>query len=309
MTVLFCSESDPPEPWRQLFARAFPGMGFRIWPDIGPTQDVRYALVWRQPRGLLATLPNLKGVLVLGAGVDAVLEDPLLPPAVPIARLVDAGLPEPMAEFALHAVLHFQRTMPAYASRQRDVRWGRIPWSLAPDWPVGVMGLGVIGSVVARYLANAGYPVAAWVREPRTVEGIRVFAGAAQLSGFLARSKVVVNVLPLTPQTRDILDAKAFASMPRGSYVVNIGRGEHVVDDDLVAALDSGQLAGAMLDVFRSEPLPPAHAFWRHPKVIVTPHTAAPTIIEAAGTQVIDNVRRMERGEAPLGLVSREKGY
>lgn len=309
MTVLFCSESDPPEPWRQLFAGAFPGMGFRVWPDIGPVEDVRYALVWRQPKGLLATLPNLKAVLVLGAGVDAVLEDPHLPPGVPILRLVDAGLPEPMAEYALYAVLHFQRTMPAYLSQQREARWQRKPWLLAPQWPVGVMGLGVIGKVVARYLANAGYPVAAWVREPRSVDGIELFAGKAQLPAFLARSRVVVNVLPLTPQTRDILDATAFAAMPQGSYVVNIGRGEHVVDEDLLAALDSGHIAGAALDVFREEPLPAAHAFWRHGKVLVTPHTAAPTIIEAAGAQIIGNIRRLERGEAPEGVVSREKGY
>jgi glyoxylate/hydroxypyruvate reductase A len=258
---------------------------------------------------LLATLPNLKAILVLGAGVDAVLEDPLLPPAVPVLRLVDAGLPEPMAEYALYAVLHFQRTMPAYLSRQREARWQREPWLLAPDWPVGVMGLGVIGKVVARYLVNAGYPVAAWVREPRAAEGIEVFAGKAQLPAFLARSRVVVNVLPLTPQTRDILDAKAFAAMPEGSYVVNIGRGEHVVDGDLLAALDAGRIAGAALDVFREEPLPPGHAFWRHPGVLVTPHSAAPTIIEAAGAQVIGNVRRLERGEAPVGVVDRRRGY
>ncbi|HWA13487.1 MAG TPA: glyoxylate/hydroxypyruvate reductase A [Burkholderiales bacterium] len=309
MTVLFCSESDPPEPWRQLFARAFPAMGFRIWPDLGPAEDVRYALVWRQPRGLLAKLPNLKAILVLGAGVDAVLEDPTLPPGIPVLRLVDAGLPQPMAEYALYAVLHFQRTMRGYLEQQRSGTWRRIPWSLAPDWPVGVMGLGVIGSVVARYLSGAGYPVAAWVREPRTVEGLEVYAGAAQLPAFLARSRVVVNVLALTPQTRDILDARAFGAMPRGSFIVNIGRGEHVVEDDLLRALDAGQLAGAALDVFRQEPLPADHPFWRHPGILVTPHTAAPTIIEAAGAQVVENVRRIERGEAPLGLVDRRRGY
>jgi glyoxylate/hydroxypyruvate reductase A len=309
MTVLFCSESDAPEPWRRLFAGAFPGMDFRVWPDAGPPESIRYAVVWRQPRGILAKLPNLKAILVLGAGVDAVLDDPQLPPHVPVLRLVDAGLPQPMAEYALYAVLHFQRTMPGYQAQQRAATWRRIPWSLAPDWPVGVMGLGVIGSVVARYLSGAGYPVAAWVRERRTVEGLEVYAGVDQLPAFLARSRVVVNVLPLTPQTRDILDARTFGAMPRGSYVVNIGRGEHLVEDDLLRALDAGQLAGAALDVFRREPLPADHPFWRHPGILVTPHTAAPTIIEAAGAQVVENVRRMERGEAPLGLVDRRRGY
>lgn len=309
MTVLFCSDSDPPEPWRKAFARAFPAMPFHVWPDRGPLEAVRYAVIWRPPAGLLASLPNLKAILVLGAGVDSALDDPTLPPDVPVVRLLGAGMPEPMAEYAMYAVLHFQRHMHAYPQQQRDSVWRRIPWKLAGDWPVGVMGLGVIGGFVAARFAACGYPVAGWVRSARQQEGIEVFAGRERLKAFLARSRVVINVLPLTPETDGILDAEAFSCLPKGAYVVNIGRGAHVVETDLIAALDSGQLGGAMLDVFREEPLPASHPFWRHPKVIVTPHAAAPTIVDAAERQIIGNVERMERGEPPLGVVDRRKGY
>ena len=284
-------------------------MAFRVWPDTGPRDEIRYALVWRQPPGSLARLPNLKAILVLGAGVDSVLSDPQLPIEVPVVRLVDAGLPGPMAEYALYAVLHFQRRMGDYFEQQRGAIWQRRDEFLARRWPVGVMGLGVIGATVAQRIAAQGFPVAGWSRSGKSVDGVQVFAGAAGLDPFLARSRVLVNVLPLTPHTRGILNARTFSTMPAGSYVVNIGRGGHVIDADLIAALDSGQLAGAMLDVFEQEPLPATHPFWHHPKVIVTPHVAALTLASESEAQVIENIGRLERGEPPLGLVDRKKGY
>lgn len=284
-------------------------MAFRTWPDSGPTDAIRYALVWRQPAGVLARFPNLKAILVLGAGVDSVLRDAGLPAGVPVIRLVDAGLPGPMAEYALYAVLHFQRRMGAYFEQQRAAVWRPLDEMLARQWPVGVMGLGVIGTVVAQRIAAQGYPVAGWSRSGRAVEGVEVFTGLTGLQAFLARSQVLVNVLPLTPATHGILNAATFAAMPRGSYVVNIGRGGHLVDADLIDALNRGQLAGAMLDVFEPEPLPAEHAFWRHPQVIVTPHVAAPTLASQAQAQVIETIGRLERGESPRGLVDRDRGY
>lgn len=309
VTILFCSESDSPEPWRLACARTFPEMAFRVWPETGPKDAIRYALVWKHRPGSLAQLPNLKAILVLGAGVDSVLADPGLPADVPVIRLVDAGLPGPMAEYALYAVLHFQRRMADYFAQQHSAIWQPREEYLARDWPVGVMGLGVIGGFVAQRIAALGYPVAGWSRRGKSVKGVEVFAGAAGLESFLARTRVLVNVLPLTPQTRGILSAGTFAAMPRGSYVVNIGRGGHVIDADLIAALDSAHLAGAMLDVFEQEPLPITHPFWRHPKVIVTPHVAAPTLASESEAQVVDNIRRLERGEPALGFVDRKKGY
>jgi glyoxylate/hydroxypyruvate reductase A len=243
-------------------------MAFRVWPDTGPGDAIRYALVWRQPPGSLARLPNLKAILVLGAGVDSVLSDPELPADVPVLRLVDAGLPGPMAEYALYAVLHFQRRMADYFEQQRVGIWQPRDELLARQWPVGVMGLGVIGAAVAQRISAQGFPVAGWSRSGKPVEGVEVFTGAAGFEPFLARTRVMVNILPLTPQTREILNARTFAAMPSGSYVVNIGRGGHLVDADLIAALDSESEA-----------------------------------------QVVDNIRRLERGELPLGLVDRDKGY
>jgi glyoxylate/hydroxypyruvate reductase A len=289
--------------------RTFPQLPFHAWPDYGPREDIRYALVWRQPRGSLAGLPNLQAVLVLGAGVDSVLSDPELPIDIPVVRLIDAGLPGPMAEYALYAILHFQRRMSDYLEQQRRSVWCPREELLARQWPVGVMGLGVIGATVARRVLAQGYPVSGWCRTPKTLDGIDVFAGAASMDEFLSHARVLVNVLPLTSQTHGILNARAFSAMPKGSYVVNIARGGHIVGADLLAALDSGQLAGAMLDVFEEEPLPPAHPFWRHPKIIVTPHVAAPTLALQAQAQVLDNIGRLERGEVPLGIVDRGKGY
>jgi glyoxylate/hydroxypyruvate reductase A len=309
VTILFCSDSEPAEPWRLACARAFPRMAFRVWPDTGPAEAIRYALVWRQPSGSFAHLPNLKAILVLGAGVDSVLSDPELPDDVPVVRLVGAGLPGPMAEYALYAVLHFQRRMADYFEQQRAAIWRPREEFLARQWPVGVMGLGVIGATVAQRIAAQGYPVAGWNRNGKSVEGVEVYAGAAGLDRFLARTRVLVNVLPLTPQTSGILNTRTFAAMPCGGYIVNIGRGGHVVDADLIAALNSEQLAGAMLDVFEKEPLPATHPFWRHPKVIVTPHVAAPTLASESEAQVVENIRRLERGEPPLGHVDRDKGY
>jgi glyoxylate/hydroxypyruvate reductase len=309
MSILFCSDSEDPAPWREAIARDLPGMPFRVWPDAGALEDVRYALAWRPQPGVLAQLPNLRAVLVLGAGVDSVLAEPALPPDLPVLRLVDAGLVEPMAAYALHAVLHFQRRAGAYLRQQAHAVWQPRQQLPPQRWPVGVMGLGTIGRAVAQRLAANGFPVSGWSRTPKQLDGIEAFAGRDQLPRLLERSRVVISVLPLTPQTAGILDAAAFAAMPEGSYLVNIGRGDHVVDGDLLDALDSGHLAGAMLDVFREEPLPAAHPFWRHPRVVVTPHVAAPTVAADAQAQVVENIRRLERGEAPTGRVDRARGY
>jgi glyoxylate/hydroxypyruvate reductase A len=214
-----------------------------------------------------------------------------------------------MAEYAAYGVLRFQRRMAEYEESQFGAQWMPLAPRFARGCTVGVLGLGVIGSVVAKRLAQAGYPTAGWARTARQMQGVEVFSGATGLRPLLKRSLVAINVLPLTPETENLFDAAAFADMPRGSFLVNIGRGEHVVDADLVAALNAGQLEGAMLDVFRDEPLARSHPFWRHPKIVVTPHVAAPTIAAEVQAQIIENIRRMERGEAPIGQVDLARGY
>lgn len=309
MSILFYSETDAPEPWRAAFARELPRLPFRVWPEPGDDLDVRYALVWKPKPGLLARFPNLKAILSLGAGIDHLLLDPELPRGVPVARLLDAGFAQQMAEYSAYAVLHFQHRMPDFMAQQQRAEWRQHAPALAREWGVGVMGLGVIGGAIAARIAALGFPVRGWSRSRKTLAGVECFHGEHGLDEFLAGSRVLVNVLPLTPRTEGILDARTFARMPRGAFVVNIGRGAHLVEEDLLAALQSGQLGGAMLDVFRKEPLPVDHPFWSHPKILVTPHVAGVTIASEAEAQVIENVRRLERGEPPLGLVDLERGY
>ncbi len=308
MTVMFYSASDDPQPWRNAFAAAMPTMPFHVWPDVADASSVRYALVWNPPPGLLGKFPNLRAVLSLGAGVDGFLSDPTIPD-VPVVRLLDAGLAPQMAEYALYAVLYFHRGMPDYQAQQAKSEWQPLAPVSAGQWAAGVMGTGVIGGLIAKNLAALGYAVRGWSRSGKRIDGVETFAGDDQLDAFLSGSRVIINVLPLTDQTTGILGARTFRSLPRGSYVVNIGRGGHLVEDDLLAALDSGHIAGAMLDVFNEEPLPAAHPFWSHSKVVVTPHIAGVTIAAEAETQVIANVVRMERGAAPVGAVDRERGY
>jgi glyoxylate/hydroxypyruvate reductase len=309
MTLLFYSETDAPEPWRDAFARALPQLPFRVWPEPGADEAVRYALVWKPEPGLLSRLPNLKAIVSLGAGVDHILRDPQLPQGVPIIRLLDAGFAQQMAEYSAYAVLHFQHRMQEFLAQQSNADWRQLDPGLTRDWNVGVMGLGVIGGHIAQRLAALGFPVLGWSRSARRIDGIDSFHGDSGLQQFLPRARVVVNVLPLTPETEGILDARRFALMPRGAFVVNIGRGAHLIEQDLLDALDAGQLGGAMLDVFRKEPLPSDHPFWRHPKIVVTPHVAGVTIPSEAESQVIEIVKTLERGEMPPGVVDRSRGY
>jgi len=309
MNILFYSQTDAPEPWRKALARELPDMQLRVWPDVGAVDEIGYALVWKPPVGLLNTFPKLKAILSLGAGVDHLLLDPALPIGVPIVRMVDAGLASQMSEYALYGVLHFHRSMNGYAEQQRRAQWHQLPAVPASGRAVGVMGLGVLGSDFVRKLAALDFQVLGWSRTPHELPGVATFHGSEGLDPFLARSEILVNFLPLTPQTANILSARTFARLPRGACIINIARGDHLDEEGLVTALDDGQLGGAMLDVFRREPLPSDHPFWHHPKVVITPHVAAQAIAELMVSQVIENIRRIERGEPPLGLVDPARGY
>ena len=309
MTILFYSETDDPEPWRKAFAEQLPDIAFRVWPDVGDASSVRYALVWKPKAGLLATLPNLQAILALGAGVDPIIEDASWSRSVPLVRLVDAGLAQQMSEYALYGVLHFHLRMDRYAQQQAEGKWHQLPPVLAKDRTVGVAGLGVLGGECAAKLASQGFRVIGWSRRAKSLPGIETFESQAGLRDFLRHTEILVNFLPLTAETRGLLDRNAFAQLPHGACIINIARGPHVNEADLIAALDSGHLGGALLDVFHSEPLPVDHPFWHHPKVIVTPHVAAQTVAALAVSQVIDNIRRIERGESPLGLVDPHRGY
>jgi glyoxylate/hydroxypyruvate reductase A len=232
-----------------------------------------------------------------------------LPPQALVVRLEDAGMSVQMAEFVCHALFRHFRELDQYDADARQARWSFRKPRLRSDYPVGVLGLGVLGQRVAQAIAAFEFPVRGWSRSPRDVAGVQCFAGAAQLDAFLAGTRVLVNLLPLTPDTENLLDRRTLGRLLPGGYLINVARGAHLVDEDLLALLASGQLAGAALDVFRTEPLPPDHPFWAHPKITVTPHSSARTLREESIAQIARKILAFERGEPIAGVVDRQRGY
>lgn len=307
--VLFRSENDNPDEWRDALARRIPDLDFRVWPDVGDPAEIGFALVWKLPAGALAGLPNLKAVCSLGQGVDHLFADPDLPPAPHILRIVDPWMGQAMAEWVLLQVLRFHRQGPDYERFQREGRWVKLPAPETSTRRVGILGLGALGTEAATTIARLGFDTAGWSRTRKTIDGVTSFAGEAEFDAFLARTDILCCLLPLTPETTDIINADALAKLPKGAFVVNSGRGAQLVEEGLLAALDSGHIAGASLDVFRTEPLPQDHPFWTHPKVQVWPHVSAQTNAESGADQVAENIRRVFAGETPFNTVSRERRY
>jgi glyoxylate/hydroxypyruvate reductase len=308
--LLFHSNSDSKSEWKARLAALDPSIEVRETANAGDLAEIEAALVWKPPAGLMAKLPRLKIILSLGMGVDHVFADPSLPKHVPIARLVDPDLINRMSEYCALAVLRYHRNADAYDALQRERRWKALPGEPAgADRRVGILGMGEIGRDLAAKLTLFGFRLAGWSRTPKQMRHVESFHGAAGLIPFLARSEIVVCLLPLTPETEGILDAAAFAAMPKGGVVINAARGGHVVEPDLLAALDSGHLAAAQLDVFRQEPLPQDHPFWTHPKVRVTPHNAGVTNPNTAAEQIVENLRRVRAGEELLNIVDPARGY
>lgn len=308
MALLFLSADDPAELWRDKLIARMPALEVRIWPEVGDPAEIETALVWRPPPGELARYPNLKAILSLGAGIEGLIADSTLPD-VPIARMVDPSLTRTMAEYVLLAVLRHHRGFDRFERAQRACRWD---FSLPPqpgDHEVGIMGLGELGTAAARLLLHHGFPVTGWSRTPKAVDGVTSYAGRSELHAFLHRVHILVCLLPLTAETRGILDAETFAGLPHGAAVINVARGAHLVVADLLAALDSGHLAGATLDVFEDEPLPPGDPLWRHPKVLITPHVASYTVPAVAADGVVDNIRRALAGRPLEHEVDRGRGY
>jgi glyoxylate/hydroxypyruvate reductase A len=308
MALMFLSPDDPAEPWRQELLARMPGLDVRIWPEVGDPAAIDIALVWRAPPGELARYPNLKAILSLGAGIEWLVADPTLP-EVPIARMVDPSLTRQMSEYVLLAVLRHHRQFDLFEREQRARNWAFAFPPQAAERRVGLMGLGQLGAAAARQLAAHGFDVSGWSRTPKTIEGVTNYAGRSELHAFLHRTDILVCLLPLTADTLGILDAETFDDLPHGAYMINVGRGAQLVEADLIAALDSGHLAGATLDVFREKPLPPDHPLWRHPKVLITPHVAAYCLPSTAADGVVDNIGRARRGEPLLHQVDRVRGY
>ncbi|EWM45292.1 putative glyoxylate/hydroxypyruvate reductase A [Bordetella holmesii CDC-H635-BH] len=286
-----------------------PGAEVVMWSEDLPRQDAEIAVVWGPPAGLFERERKLRVVFNLGAGVDALFRLPTLPAELPIVRLEDAGMAVQMAEYAAHALVRASRQFDQYEALQREGRWQPLPELDRSLWPVGVLGMGVMGARVASSLAALDYPVAGWSRSGKCPDGIQAFGGRDALDAFLGRTRVLINTLPLTDDTHDLLCRETLSKLMPGAYLINMGRGAHLVEEDLLALLDSGQVAGATLDVFRTEPLPLGHPFWTHPRVTVTPHVAAMSLRRETLAQVAAKIQAFIRGEPLSGLVSRERGY
>ena len=306
MKITFCCTDAKPEPWLQGFSAALPGAEISVWQPGAPQAD--YAVVWAPPQQFMDEQPALKALFNIGAGVDALLKL-RLPPQALVVRLDDAGMAVQMAEYVCHAVIRHFREFDGYEADTAAGRWGYRKPRLRSDYPIGVMGLGVLGERVAKALAQFDFPINGWSRSPKAIEGVRGFAGASQFDDFLAASRVLVNLLPLTSETENILNHDTLSRLQAGGYVINPARGAHVVDADLIALIDSGHLAGAALDVFRTEPLPAGHPFWQHPKITLTPHTSARTLRDESIAQIAGKIAALQRGEAVAGVVDNHRGY
>ena len=309
MALLFRSTVDSAARWRAQLTRLTRQLDIRVWPEIGKPAEIDYALVWRPEPGFLASLPNLKLILSLGAGVDHLLGDPQLPQHLPIVRLVDPHMTAAMSEYVVLQVLRLHRRDLEYRAQQQAVVWRELDQQNAVERRVGILGLGELGRDAAKKLRALGFDVAGWSRGERTVPGVASYAGANGLPQLLCRSEILVCLLPLTAETEGILNGSTLALLPKGAALVNAARGAHLVEEDLLAALASGQISAAVLDVFREEPLPAGHPFWRHPRVILTPHVAAFTNPATAAPIILDNIRRFDEGRPLLNRIDPARGY
>jgi len=306
MKITFCCTDTKPEPWLQGLQSALPQAHITVWQPGAPVAD--YAVVWAPPQQFMDEQQGIKALFNIGAGVDALLQRHL-PPGARVVRLDDAGMAVQMAEYVCHAVIRHFREFDQYEAGMRAGQWSFRKPCLRQDFPVGVMGLGVLGERVARALAQFEFPVNGWSRSSKAITGVRGFSGASGFNDFLGASRVLVNLLPLTPETQDILNRDNLARLQPGGYVINVARGAHLVDADLLALLDSGHLAGATLDVFRTEPLPAGHAFWNHARITLTPHTSARTLRDESIAQIAGKIGALARGEPIAGIVDPGRGY
>jgi glyoxylate/hydroxypyruvate reductase A len=306
MHITFCCAATDAEPWLIELRAALPGATLSLWQPGASGAD--YAIVWQPPQAFFDEQPQLKVAFNIGAGVDALLRLNIAP-TTQLVRLDDAGMGVQMAEYVCHALIRHYRSFDGYDIDKAQGVWKQREVLPRAEMPVGIMGLGVLGTRVAQAVAQFDFPVNGWSRTAKDVEGVRCFHGSAGLNDFLAASKVLVSVLPATPETRDLINRDNLSRLQPGGYLINVARGAQVVEEDLLALIDEGQLAGAALDVFRTEPLPAGHPFWAHPKIRITPHTAALTIRADSIAQIATKISAMQSGKPVVGLVDRQRGY
>jgi glyoxylate/hydroxypyruvate reductase A len=309
MRILLYRADGLCEPWVRDFAEALPRCETVVWHEGMREAVCDYAVLWAPPAALLAQLTHVKAIFVAGAGVDAVLKFGNALPDAPIIRLGDAGMGVQMAEYVTHAVLRYFRRFDDYEKQARRGIWAPLPEFDKHEFTVGVLGMGVLGSRVLDALGHFGFPLRGWSRTPKDVDGVACYAGMDSLAEFLAGTRVLVCMLPLTPETTNLLDRARLSLLPQGAYLINVARGALVAEPDLLTLIRSGHLAGATLDVFRNEPLPAPHPFWDEPRITMTPHISALTVRHDSVRQIAGKIGKLEHGEPVADVVDRTRGY
>ena len=312
MSILLASTDfwEDMEVWSSGLQEAMPEMDIKVYPDEGDVNDIEYAVVWKHPRGILKKYPNLKAILSLGAGVDHIISDSELPKGLPIVRLVDKKLTHEMYLHSLHWVLHFHSNQYLYRIQQQSREWIQQSSVQSEDRTIGIMGLGNIGKAIGDSLVNLDFKVIGWGARPKNSLGeIEYYYGHEQLSEFLSQTDILINILPLTENTKNILTKNELKLLPKGSFIINIGRGGIINENDLLSFLNSGHINAAALDVFAQEPLPENNSLWGHSSVYITPHIAGQSNPGSAGKTIAENIRLIEKGESPYPIYSLNSGY
>jgi glyoxylate/hydroxypyruvate reductase A len=310
MAILLSTKAHTMQDWKAALLAVDSSLEIRLFPDAGDPAEIEAAVVWTAHDMVeLRRYPNLKLIVSMGAGVDHLLRAPGPPPGIPVARLKDVLLTSAMAEWVLLNVLRFHRQDPEYRALQQRKEWLELSAPSTYERRIGILGIGELGSASARVLTALGFPVMGWSRSAKALHGVQTFHGADGLMAMAAKTDILICLLPLTPETRGVLNAKLLSALPRGAYVINGARGGHMVAQDMLAALDSSHIAGAALDVFEPEPLPPESPFWSHPKVFLTPHAASITIPSSVAPQVVENIHNMRAGRPLINLVDFGLGY
>jgi glyoxylate/hydroxypyruvate reductase A len=310
MRILLHRADGKTEPWIKDFTKYLPEAEFEIWHAGETSQPCDYAVVWSPPEAMLPELAQVKAIFNTGAGVDALLRfGDAIPREVPIIRLGDAGMAVQMAEYVTHAVLRYFRRFDEYEAQARAGLWAPLPQHNRGDFAIGVLGMGVLGTRVLEALAPFGFPLRGWSRTGKNMAGVQCYHGADGLDTFLRGSRVLVCMLPLTTDTSNLVDRTNMAKLPAGAFIINVARGAHIAEPDLLALIKSGHIAAATLDVFRNEPLPAQHPFWQEPRITITPHISALTLRRESVQQIAEKIRRLEQGQAVTGIVDRNQGY
>jgi glyoxylate/hydroxypyruvate reductase A len=306
VNICICLDNTSPEPWLVSLKKALPDATVSVWSPDSPPAD--YAIVWNPPQQFIDEQPHLKAMFSIGAGVDTLLQLSL-PKDVCLVRLEDAGMSVQMAEYVCHTVIGYFRDFKHYEDSKQRSRWSYRKTKDRTDFAVGIMGLGTLGLRVAKALQMFEYPVNGFSRNPRQIQGVNCYSGPQGFKEFLNNTRVLVNLLPLTTETENILNRNTLSQLQEGGYLINVARGGHLVEQDLIDLIDTGHLSGATLDVFHAEPLPVSHQFWQHPKITITPHTAARTNREETIRQIANKIVSIEQGNPITGIVDLQRGY